>query len=119
MITKAVFEDFARISPKWAEMYQTYKFQVLIDNTFCKDNLCKSGDDRSDMSDELLNMNNSVSCVLGEAHGFEEKHTYDDCEDCFDYSQDFNTYDEKEFESNITPFVKHFKSKHKKLFNAK
>ena len=49
--------EFARICPSWAELFQTYKFNVMMENHFCRENLCKTGNERVG---EILNIQQSV-----------------------------------------------------------
>ncbi len=114
-------EDFARIAPKWAELYETYKFNVMMEGKFCEDNLCKQpyGDETSGN----LDIQSSPRCILGEAYGFKDPN-YGQCRDCEHFSMalashgreikgvSYSAWDEEHFEKTVTAFVKHFKSEH-------
>lgn len=122
--------DFAKISPKWAELYQTYRFNTLMNSTFCKDNLCKIVDYNSENEDNILSIMEGSCCILGEAYDFDETfNVYRGCETCYEFSLAFanrrkligktiySAGDEESFEKTIKGFVRHFKRSHKELFN--
>ena len=59
-IQQRVLLDFAKISPKWAEIYQTYRFGVMMNDKFCIDTLCKTKKNGLN-----LDIKNSIYCLLG------------------------------------------------------
>ncbi len=128
-LTEQQQEDFARICPSWAEIFQTYKFNVMMESSFCKKNLCKISDE--DLRDDL-NIQDGSCCVLGEAYGFKDS-CYGDCKMCDDISyvfancgyhhaingKKYYVRNQREFETVIKLFLRHFKSQHPELYNKK
>lgn len=129
-LSAQVQKDFTKISPKWAELYQTYKFDVMMHSRFCKDNLCKVDVNDEDLYKvDHLDIQDGACCVLGEAYGFKGKMKYKKCATCDNFSYAladcerligkilYSAWDEEDFEKTVKAFVKHFKSKHKYIFD--
>lgn len=117
-------ECLANISPKWYKILKQHGFEEIYGVGFLQDDINKQVDPDNYTYEEMLDINNTRCCIVGEAWGFKRYHENeqgDNCYFCNELSMQFfyivsdDMQKAYTMEQAVKSFCEHVKKEHPQL----